>query len=164
MELVNNSINWLINNPIIWLILLIVLLVIEVLSLGLSTIWFAGGALVAFLAALLGANIFIQVILFFAVSVALLVFTRPLAVRYLNGKTTATNVDSLIGEQAVVTGEINNLLGQGEITVNGITWTARAEQEGQKIMVGKVVQIVRVDGVKAIVREVKGKGDTLWQD
>ena len=62
--MVNNSINWLINNPIIWLILLIVLLVIEVLSLGLSTIWFAGGALVAFLAALLGANIFIQVILF----------------------------------------------------------------------------------------------------
>ena len=154
MELVNNSINWLINNPIIWLILLIVLLVIEVLSLGLSTIWFAGGALVAFLAALLGANIFIQVILFFAVSVVLLIFTRPLAVRYLNGKTTATNVDSLIGEQAVVTGEINNLLGQGEITVNGITWTARADQEGQKIMVGKVVQIVRVDGVKAIVREV----------
>ena len=151
MELVNNSINWLINNPIIWLILLIVLLVIEVVSLGLSTIWFAGGALVAFLAALLGANIFIQVILFLAVSVVLLIFTRPLAVRYLNGKTTATNVDSLIGEQAVVTGEINNLLGQGEITVNGITWTARADQEGQKIMVGKVVQIVRVDGVKAIV-------------
>ena len=162
--MVNNSINSLINNPIIWLILLIVLLVIEVLSLGLSTIWFAGGALVAFLAALLGANIFIQVILFLAVSVVLLIFTRPLAVRYLNGKTTATNVDSLIGEQAVVTGEINNLLGQGEITVNGITWTARADQEGQKIMVGKVVQIVRVDGVKAIVREVKGKGDTLWQD
>ena len=155
MELINDSVVWLINNPIIWLILLIVLLVIEVLTLGLSTIWFAGGALVAFLAALLGANILVQVILFLVVSVALLV---------LNGKTTATNVDSLIGEQAVVTGEINNLLGQGEITVNGITWTARAEQESQKIMVGKVVQIVRVDGVKAIVREVKGKGDTLWQD
>lgn len=149
----------LINNPIIWLIALIVLLVIEVMTLGLTTIWFAGGALVAFLTALLGANIFVQLLVFLAVSIVLLIFTRPIALRYLNGKTTATNVNSLIGEQAVVTGEINNLLGQGEIAVGGIIWTARAEKEGLVIESGSIVEIVKIDGVKAIVRVVKRKGE-----
>lgn len=145
------------NNPIIWLILLIVLLAVEVMTLGLSSIWFAGGALIAFIAALLGADLYIQIILFLAVSILLLIFTRPLAVRYLNGKTTATNVDSLIGAQAVVTGDINNLLGEGEIAVNGVPWSARSEQEGLIIETGKVVEIVKIIGVKAIVRELKGE-------
>ena len=147
----------LLNNPIIWLILLIVLLAVEVMTLGLSSIWFAGGALIAFIAALLGADLYIQIILFLAVSILLLIFTRPLAVRYLNGKTTATNVDSLIGAQAVVTGDINNLLGEGEIAVNGVPWSARSEQEGLIIETGKVVEIVKIIGVKAIVREMKGE-------
>lgn len=147
----------LIEKPIVWLILLIVLLAIEVLTLGLSTIWFAGGALVAFLAALMGANLYVQIILFLVVSIVLLVFTRPVALKYLNGRTTATNVNSVIGQKAVVTGEINNLMGTGQIAVNGITWTARAEQKDCIIEKGKVVQIVKVDGVKAIVKEVKGE-------
>ncbi|HIU74476.1 MAG TPA: NfeD family protein [Candidatus Pelethocola excrementipullorum] len=147
----------LLNNPIIWLIILIVLLVVEVMTLGLSSIWFAGGALIAFLAALLGADLYIQIILFLAVSILLLIFTRPIAVRYLNGRTTATNVDSMIGSRAVVTGEINNLLGEGEIAVNGIPWSARSEQEDLIIEKGKIVEIVKIIGVKAIVREMKGE-------
>lgn len=147
----------LLSNPIIWLILLIILLAVEVMTLGLSSIWFAGGALIAFFAALLGADLYIQIILFLAVSILLLIFTRPIAVRYLNGRTTATNVDSLIGSRAVVTGEINNLLGEGEIAVNGIPWSARSEQEDLIIEKGKVVEIVKIIGVKAIVKEAKGE-------
>lgn len=147
----------LLSNPIIWLILLIILLAVEVMTLGLSSIWFAGGALIAFFAALLGADLYIQIILFLAVSILLLIFTRPIAVRYLNGRTTATNVDSLIGSRAVVTGEINNLLGEGEIAVNGIPWSARSEQEDLIIDKGKVVEIVKIIGVKAIVKEAKGE-------
>lgn len=145
------------SNPIIWLILLIILLAVEVMTLGLSSIWFAGGALIAFFTALLGADLYIQIILFLAVSILLLIFTRPIAVRYLNGRTTATNVDSLIGSRAVVTGEINNLLGEGEIAVNGIPWSARSEQEDLIIEKGKVVEIVKIIGVKAIVKEAKGE-------
>lgn len=153
-----------VNNPMIWLILLVVMLVIEVVmlvievvTLGLSTIWFAGGALIAFLAALLGANIYIQVILFLVISIVLLVSTRPIAVRYLNGKTTATNVDSLIGSHAIVTSEINNLLGKGEAEVNGVPWSARSEQDDLVIEAGKVVEVVKIHGVKVVVREVKGE-------
>ena len=100
-------------NPIVWLVILVVLLVIEIITLGLSTIWFAGGALAAFIAALLGADLYLEIILFLAVSLVLLLFTRPVVMRYLNANKTATNVDSLIGEQAIVTKPINNLLGQG---------------------------------------------------
>lgn len=145
------------DNPIFWLVLLVVLLGIEVMTLGLTTIWFAGGALAAFLAALCGGTITLQIVLFLCVSVILLIFTRPVAVRHLNGKTTATNVDSLIGTQAVVTKEINNIMGQGEILVNGMSWSARAEQEEKIIKEGTIVEIVRITGVKAIVCETGKK-------
>ena len=102
-------------NPVIWLVILIVLLVIEVITLGLSTIWFAGGALASFIAALAGAGVAVQVVLFLAVSIVLLLFTRPVVMKYLNRNKTATNADSLIGEQAVVTQTINNLMGRGEV-------------------------------------------------
>ena len=86
---------------------------------GLSTIWFAGGALAAFIAALLGADLYLGDYSVLAVSLVLLLFTRPVVMRYLNANKTATNVDSLIGEQAIVTKPINNLLGQGEVMVGG---------------------------------------------
>ena len=82
---------------IFWLIVIIVMALIEIITLGLTTIWFAGGALVAFFANLAGANLVIQIILFVVVSVLLLALTRPLAVEYLNKGRTRTNVDSLLG-------------------------------------------------------------------
>ena len=138
-------------NPIIWLIILVILLFIEIITLGLSTIWFAGGALAAFIAALAGGNLTLQVILFLAVSLVLLLFTRPVVMRYLNANKTATNVDSLIGEQAVVSSPINNLLGQGEVLVNGNPWSARSAEENGTIEKNEIVRIVRIDGVKLIV-------------
>ena len=138
-------------NPIIWLVILIVLLVIEVITLGLSTIWFAGGALAAFIAALLGANVAVQVVLFLAVSIILLIFTRPVVMSMLNTHKTATNAESLIGEQAIVTQTINNLMGRGEVFINGLEWMARSQQDNDTIEKDTVVRILRIDGVKLIV-------------
>lgn len=137
---------------IFWLVLLIVAIVAEVLTMGLTTIWFAGGALVAILAALLHAPIWIQVILFFLVSLLLLFFTRPIAVKYFNRDRVKTNVESMVGRQAVVTGEIDNLQGIGQVTLNGQEWTARSTNEKIRIPVGSVVNVVSVSGVKLIVK------------
>ena len=95
--------------PVYWLIALVVFLVIEAATLGLATIWFAGGALVALIAAMCGAGIVIQIVLFLVVSLVLLFFTRPFAVRFLNKDTLKTNVDRVVGMEGVVTEELSNL-------------------------------------------------------
>ena len=95
--------------PMIWLGILAVLLLIEAITAGLTTIWFAGGALVAAVAAYCGAGVFLQFVLFFAVSLVLLVFTRPVAVRYMNRNVEKTNAESLLGKKAVVIEKIDNL-------------------------------------------------------
>lgn len=136
---------------IIWLALLVVLLAIELLTLGLTTIWFAGGALAAFLAAVVGMNLTVQVILFAAVSVVFLIFTRPFAVKYVNKSRVKTNADSLIGRTAIVTEEINNLAGTGQVQVAGQDWTARSKEEGRRIPSGVTVKIQAISGVKLIV-------------
>ena len=140
-------------NPIVWLIALIVLLVVEAITVQLTTIWFAGGALSAFLAGLLHADIWIQFALFLAVSILLLLFTRPAAMKYLNKEKTPTNVDSLIGEQAIVTQDINNLMGRGEALVGGMEWSARSAHAEELIPKDTVVRILRIDGVKLIVEK-----------
>ncbi len=84
--------------PIIWLVILAVLVVIEIITLGLTTIWFAGGALAALVVSLVGGPLWLQILLFLAVSIVLLVFTRPLAVRYMNKNQQKTNVDSIPGK------------------------------------------------------------------
>ena len=101
--------------PIMWLIVLAVFLVIEAITVGLTTIWFAGGALLAAIASVLGASVLVQWILFLVVSLVLLIFTRPLAVRYMNKGVPKTNVNSLIGEKAVVIQKINNLEQTGQV-------------------------------------------------
>lgn len=140
---------------IFWLVLLIVLLVVEMATLGLTTIWFAGGAFVAIIAALLNAPILVQIILFFLVSVILLVFTRPIAVKYFNRDRVRTNVESIVGRQGIVTGEINNLLGQGQVVINGQEWSARNADDGSVIPAGAVVTVVAVSGVKLMVSKAK---------
>ena len=138
---------------LLWLGILIVLLLIEIFTLGLTTIWFAGGALLAFVAAELGAPLPVQIVLFLVVSLVLLIFTRPVALKYFNAKRTKTNSEGLIGKQAVVTQAIDNSDGVGEVTVNGLVWTARTEDFSGSIEKGKTVTIIAIDGVKLIVRE-----------
>lgn len=141
--------------PIYWLIALALLLFIEIITLGLTTIWFAGGALTAFVASMLGANIGLQFLLFFIVSFALLFFTRPVATRYFNKNRVKTNYESLIGSEGKVTAKIDNFNQAGTVVVNGQEWTARAEED-QIIDVGTKVIIVNISGVKLIVTEKKG--------
>lgn len=137
---------------IFWLVLLIIAIVTEVLTLGLTSIWFAGGALVSLLATILRAPIWLQVILFFLMSLLLLFFTRPVAVKYFNRDRVKTNVESLIGRQAVVIGEIDNLQGIGQVTLNGQEWSARSVEDTVRIPVGCVVDVVAINGVKLMVK------------
>lgn len=137
---------------IIWLVILIVAIGVEVYSMGLTSIWFAGGALVAILAELLNVPVFVQVILFFVVSLVLLFFTRPVAVKYFNRDRVKTNVESMVGRQAVVTSEIDNLQGIGQVTVGGQEWSARSADDRLRIAVGNVVNVISISGVKLIVK------------
>ena len=136
----------------LWLVVLIVSIGVEVATLGLTSIWFAGGAVVAVIAAALQAPIWLQILLFFAVSLLLLFFTRPVAVRYFNKDRVRTNVESMIGRQAIVTSEIDNLQGIGQVTVGGQEWSARTEKDGLNLQPGTVVDIMAVSGVKLIVK------------
>lgn len=137
---------------IIWLVLLIVAIVAEVLTMGLTTIWFAGGALVAIFAAILKAPVWLQVVLFLVVSLVLLIFTRPVAVKYFNKDRIKTNAESLVGRQAIVTAEIDNLQGIGQVTVGTQEWSARSYDNGVRIPVGTVVDVLAINGVKLMVR------------
>ncbi len=134
-----------------WLIALVVFLIIEIVTLGLTTIWFAGGALVAFVASLVGAPVVVQVILFFAVSLVLLIFTRPVVQKRLNNSREKTNVNSMVGKEGRVVVAIDNFSESGRIVVNGMEWTARAVQDEVKIPVDTKVIIQEIQGVKALV-------------
>ena len=138
-----------------WLVLLIICLVVEALTMGLATIWFAGGALIALLVAAIHAPIWLQVVLFLAVSLLLLFYTRPIAKRFFNRNVTKTNVDSVIGKNAIVVEAIDNLQGKGRVILAGQEWTARSVEENGKIAEGAIVEVEAVSGVKLMVREEK---------
>lgn len=141
------------NMTILWLVILVVLVVIELLTMGLTTIWFAGGALAAALISIVGTPVVLQVIVFLAVSAILLFSTRPIAVKYFNKDRIRTNTESLIGRQAIVISEINNIEGVGQVNTGGMEWSARSSYNNIVIPVGAVVVILGIDGVKLIVEE-----------
>lgn len=143
------------NPTVFWLLAVVILVIIEIITMGLTTIWFAGGAVVAAVAAAVHAPLYIQVALFITISVVLLIFTRPVAMKYFNKNRTQTNVDSVIGRQAVVLKEIDNLMGTGQVSLEGMEWTARTKEAGMKIHRDAVVRILAVDGVKLIVEEIR---------
>ncbi|MDO5809119.1 MAG: NfeD family protein [Lachnospiraceae bacterium] len=138
-----------------WLVLLVVMLAAEAVTLGLTTIWFAAGALAAFLFALAGANLLIQILAFFVVSAILLFAMRPVASKWLNKDRVRTNAESLVGKTAVVTEPINNLAGTGQVQVQGQYWTARAVSDQVQITKDARVVIEKISGVKLIVKEEK---------
>ncbi len=138
---------------IFWLIVLIITITVEVVTMGLTSIWFAGGALVAVIAAAFHAPVSVQIVLFLLVSFLLLFFTRPIAVKYFNKDRIRTNVESLVGRQAIVISEIDNLQGIGQVTVGGQEWSARSHDDRIKLPTGVVVDVVAINGVKLIVRE-----------
>ena len=143
------------NMTVFWLVVLVVLVIIELLTMGLTTVWFAGGALIATIASLFHAPFALQVILFLLVSAMLLFFTRPLAVKYFNKDRVRTNAESLVGRQAIVISEIDNLQGIGQVNVGGMEWSARTRMDGVKLPVGTVTTVLAINGVKLVVEERK---------
>ena len=138
-----------------WLIASAVFLLIEILTLGLTSIWFAGGAVVAAIAALFGVPFLVQMLLFIVVTCLLFALTRPVAKRYLNNRVQKTRTDALIGQTALVKETINHMESKGYVQLNGQDWTARSAEAGEIIPAGCEVVVKEIQGVKLIVeREV----------
>lgn len=135
-----------------WLAFMIVLIVIEAMTISLTTLWFAIGALVAFLLGLFGVPFVWQLIAFFVVSTVLIVFTRPLALKALKVGKTKTNVDSLAGREGVVISDISEFA-TGQVKLGGQVWSA-LPYDGATILEGAVVTVVSVEGVKLIVKPI----------
>lgn len=113
-----------------WLIASAVFLLVEIMTLGLTSIWFAGGAVVAAITALFGVPFWVQMLIFIVVTCLLFALTRPVAKRYLNSKVQKTNTDALIGQTALVKETINNMESKGLVQLNGQDWTARSFEAG----------------------------------
>lgn len=141
------------NMTVVWLAILVILVVVELITMGLTTIWFAGGALAAALVSIPGLPISLQIFVFLAVSGLLLYFTRPIAVKYFNRDRVRTNIESMVGRQAIVISEINNIEGVGQVNTGGMEWSARSSYNNIVLPAGAVVTILGVDGVKLIVEE-----------
>lgn len=139
------------NMGIAWIVVMVACIIIEGLTVSLTTTWFAIGALVAFLSYSLGANIAIQFIVFFVVSIVLLIFTRPIFTKYLKVGKIRTNVEGLIGEKAKVISKVNNLNNEGTVKVRGQIWSARSENDEEEFEVDTIVYIKNVIGVKLII-------------
>ena len=140
---------------LIWLILFVVLLVIELFTVGLTTIWFAIGSLAAFLADLLGAGLPLQIVIFLAVSCILLIFTRPWAARHVNRRRIRTNYESEIGKIILITEKVDNLNQTGKSTVDGQEWTVRSRNDEDILEPGDKARVVDISGVKLIVEKYK---------
>ena len=138
----------------VWLIVFIVLTAIEMATFQLVTIWFAVGAVAAFITSLFSTSLEIQLIVFLAVSMLLLILVRPIAGRFLQTKTVKTNVDSLIGDYATVTARIHNQEGLGKAVIRGQEWTAAAEKDDEIIEAGSRVVVTGIRGVKLIVAKM----------
>ena len=144
------------NMAVFWVVMIVLFLVIEALTAGLATIWFAAGALAALVAQLFGAQIWLQVVWFVVISVVTLISTRPLVKKYVTPKIQATNADMTNGMEALVTEAIDNVAGEGAVAVAGKVWTARS-QSGAPIPLGTLVRGVRIEGVKLYVEPVDGE-------
>jgi membrane protein implicated in regulation of membrane protease activity len=142
-------------NAFWWLIIFIILLVLELITLGLTTVWFAVGAIAAFAASLCGGSFELQLALFVSVSFVLLFFTRPVLMKRINTKTVKTNVDGLIGQMARVTTTIDNLQASGAAMVNGVEWTARSSDVDVRIEAGQMARITEIKGVKLILEPMR---------
>lgn len=142
----------------IWVALLVLFVIIETATAQLVTIWFAIGSLAALISSFFTDSIVIQIVIFAVVSLIALAITRPLAKKITDTKKQATNADMYIGKEGVVSEEINNLEAKGLVKVKGTVWTARTEDDKIIIPVGTHIEVLRIEGVKLIV---KFKEETL---
>ena len=140
-------------DAMVWLAVMIILIVLEIITVGLTTIWFEGGALVAMFVSALGGGTILQIAVFLVVSFVLVIFTRPWAMKYIKTNHVKTNYEGIIGKVVRITQDVDNLNGTGCAVVNGQEWTVRATEDEKKIAAGTLVKVVNISGVKLIVEE-----------
>lgn len=134
--------------------LMVLFLIAEASTVSMTTLWFAIGALAALIASAAGGELWLQIVLFLAVSALLLALLRPIAKRYFTPRLTRTNVDAVVGKTGRVTVAIDNVSGRGQVKLEGQEWTARSES-GEEIGEGAQVKVCRIEGVKVFVTPVK---------
>lgn len=136
---------------IFWAAAIILFGIAEAVTAQLVSIWFLIGAIAALIAAVFGANLIVQIIIFIAVSILALVITRPLVKKYINPKKEYTNADRVIGQIGIVVEDINNIKAAGQVKADGKVWTARSV-DNSIIPSGSEIIIEKIDGVKLIVK------------
>lgn len=141
------------REAIIWLGLLVIFLVVEIATVGLTSIWLVGGALAALILDIAGLNIWWQIGVFIVISFILLIFTRPFAVKYINSHHEKTNYEGIIGKVVRITEKVDNLQNTGTAVVNGLEWTTRTELDGEILNPGDLAKVVNISGVKLIVKK-----------
>lgn len=138
--------------PVVWLAAIILFAIVEALTASaLVSIWFSVGALAALIVSFCTRNFWVQLVVFFVVSIAVLALVRPLTKRYFTPKTERTNAEALVGREAVVTETVDNLAATGLVQLRGQTWTARSV-DNAPLTPGTRVTVVRLEGVKVIVK------------
>ncbi len=142
-------------NPVyFWLITMILFIGFELATMGLTTMWFALGALAALAVAAVGGAVWLQVIVFFVVSLLALFGFRNLAKDHFNRNRVKTNADSLVGRKGIVTEEVSNIYATGQVTVAGQEWTARSVDDNVTLEKGEMVVIRSISGVKLMVERI----------
>ena len=137
-----------------WLAACVVFVAVEALTTGLTSVWFALGSLAGLICAMLDAPLWLQLLSFLLISVAALLFTRPLVKKYVNSRKKATNADSCVGKTALVTERIDNLAGTGAVKLDGKIWTART-LSGAAAVAGETVLVREIRGVKLMVEKTE---------
>lgn len=140
--------------PVLWLLLMVIFAVLEGISVSLTSIWFAAGALVALFVSFAVPQLWIQALVFAVVSLAALLLMRPLAKKMMQPKgKIPTNADRILGREGIVTETVDNLAASGQVKVAGQVWTARTEND-ERIFAGEQVKVLRIDGVKLLVERI----------
>lgn len=140
----------------LWFALLVIFIAAEAATVNMVSAWFAAGALASLITALLGGKMWLQILVFLAVSAATLALLRPIAKKYFTPRITRTNVDALAGKTCLCITAIDNLTGSGQVKIGDVEWSARSAT-GEPIPAGEQVTIDRVEGVKVYVTPVKVK-------
>ena len=145
---------------IIWLALMVLFLVVEGATVVMASLWFAFGALAAMVASILGAAVWLQIVVFFIISAALLACLRPMVKKHFTPKLSATNVDAVIGARGYVTSDIDNVSATGSVKLGAMEWTARSAT-GEPIPTGSMVRVEHIEGVKVFVIPVTVEAHSL---
>lgn len=143
-----------IDDVTFWIIVAVVCGIVEAVSLGITSIWFVIGAIVALVLASFEVPFIVQIVVFLVVSIVLLIYTRPIATKYLKLGKEKTNVDAIAGQKGIVVEKIDNVLGKGQVKIGGQIWSAKSE-DGEDILRDTEVMVLDVRGVRVVVKRVE---------